>query len=127
MSNVEINPTEVEPNTGPTQIAGALPRKRRPSTELADRAPAVKKPAKEPASKTKPVQNRSIAAVELAKLKSAKGATIQVLMNATGWQAHSVRGFLSGNVKRKLGLPLVNEIGKDGQRYYRIADNAKAE
>ena len=120
MSNVETNPTEVEPNTGPTQIAGALPRKRRSSTELADRAPAVKKPAKEPASKTK-------AEIVLAKLKSAKGATIQVLMNATGWQAHSLRGFLSGNVKRKLGLPLVNEIGKDGQRYYRIADNAKAE
>jgi hypothetical protein len=62
----------------------------------------------------------------LKKLKSGKGATIDALMEATGWQAHSIRGFLSGTVKKKLGLPLVSETGKDGVRRYRIADNAKA-
>ncbi|ESZ70317.1 hypothetical protein X727_12440 [Mesorhizobium sp. L103C119B0] len=58
----------------------------------------------------------------LKKLKSAKGVTIQVLMDATGWQAHSVRGFLSGTVKKKLCHELLSETGKDGQRRYRIVE-----
>lgn len=54
-------------------------------------------------------------------LRSAKGASIQVMMEATGWQPHSVRGFLSATVKKKLGLTLTNETGKDGVRRYKIA------
>jgi hypothetical protein len=60
--------------------------------------------------------------IVLKKLKSAKGVTIQTLMDATGWQAHSVRGFLSGTVKKKLGHELLSETGKDGQRRYRIVE-----
>jgi len=60
--------------------------------------------------------------IVLKKLKSAKGITVQALMEATGWQAHSVRGFLSGTVKKKLGHELLSETGKDGQRRYRIID-----
>ena len=80
----------------------------------------VKKAKDEAAAQTK-------TEIVLKKLKSAKGVTIQVLIEATGWQAHSVRGFLSGTVKKKLGHKLVSETGKDGQRRYRIieADAAK--
>jgi hypothetical protein len=42
------------------------------------------------------------------------------MMEITGWKAHSVRGFLSGMVRKKLGLTLESDIGKDGQRRYRI-------
>jgi hypothetical protein len=39
-------------------------------------------------------------------LRRKNGASIEELANTTGWQAHSVRGFLSGTVKKKLGLDL---------------------
>ena len=56
----------------------------------------------------------------LKKLRLARGATVEQIMEATGWQAHSVRGFLSAVVRKKLGLSLVNDVGKDGQRRYRV-------
>jgi hypothetical protein len=71
-------------------------------------------------------QPETKASIVLKKLNSSKGVTIEMLMEATGWQAHSVRGFLSAVVKKKHGLALINEIGKDGLRRYRVAAaNAK--
>ena len=67
------------------------------------------------------------AEVILKKLGSPKGASIHMLVEATGWQAHSVRGFLSGTVKKKLGHTIDSEVGKDGKRRYRIAKPAVAE
>ena len=43
------------------------------------------------------------------------------LQNATGWQSHSVRGFLSGTVKTRLGLQLQSERTGKGVRRYLIA------
>jgi hypothetical protein len=59
----------------------------------------------------------SKAAAVVAALQTAAGATLPELMVLTGWQAHSVRGFLSGTVRRKLGLPLTSEAASDGRRY----------
>lgn len=58
----------------------------------------------------------------LKKLRTKNGASLDALMEVTGWQAHSVRGFLSGTVKKKLDLPLSSDIGKDGKRRYRLAE-----
>jgi Protein of unknown function (DUF3489) len=53
-------------------------------------------------------------------LQSAGGTTIAAMMKATGWQQHSVRGFLAGVVRKRLNLKLTSEKG-DGERVYRIA------
>jgi hypothetical protein len=52
-------------------------------------------------------------------LRRPNGATIVTIMESTGWQSHSVRGFLAGVVRKKLGLKLASEKS-DGGRVYRI-------
>jgi hypothetical protein len=59
-------------------------------------------------------------------LQSPTGMTIAAMMKETGWQQHSVRGFLAGVVRKKLKLKL-NSKKIDGSRVYRVdgADSAK--
>ena len=52
-------------------------------------------------------------------LRRTKGASINELMNATGWQHHSVRGFLSGTLVKQKGLKIASEK-TDGERRYRV-------
>ena len=54
-------------------------------------------------------------------LRRKEGATLGDLMKATGWQPHSVRGFLSAQVGKKLGLKLESTKREDGQRVYQLA------
>jgi hypothetical protein len=56
----------------------------------------------------------------LAMLKSDKGVTLAQLMGATGWQSHSVRGFLSGTIGKKMGLTVESTKREDGERVYRV-------
>ena len=56
-------------------------------------------------------------------LSRSRGATIDEMMGATGWQAHSVRGFLAGTVKKRLGRSVSSEVGNKG-RVYRILREA---
>ncbi len=58
-------------------------------------------------------------------LRRPEGACIEDLTAATGWQAHSVRGAISGAVKKKLGLPVTSEKTEAG-RVYRIGEGAGA-
>lgn len=61
----------------------------------------------------------------IAMLRAPTGATIAGMMKATGWQQHSVRGFLTGVVRKRLKLKLTSEK-VDGNRVYQIAGVVKA-
>ena len=72
-------------------------------------------------------------ALVIAMLKRPEGATIAQISEATGWQAHTVRGTFAGALKKKLGLTIVSEKIEGpagtpgaGQRLYRIAEEATA-
>ena len=62
----------------------------------------------------------SKAAKILELLKRPGGATSKELMKATGWQPHSVRGFLSGTIGKKMGLTVTSTKSEDGERTYSI-------
>lgn len=57
-------------------------------------------------------------------LRRHEGATIAQMSEATGWQAHSVRGAISGSIKKKLGLRVVSEK-RDAGRVYKIVEVAQ--
>ncbi|WP_244484465.1 DUF3489 domain-containing protein [Mesorhizobium sp. Root552] len=109
-----------------TRDAAATSKHRRHSSKASSAAIPPMSVTTPPASKHG-ADRPTKADLILKKLKSAKGATIEAMMEATGWQAHSVRGFLSGTVKKKLCLVVTSEIGKDGVRRYRIGTSGEAE
>lgn len=88
----------------------------------------AKKPTAKPNKRSKTTPPAVVAASRpktksaavLALLGSKDGTTVTEIATATGWQNHSVRGFLSGTVKRKLGREIASEV-VDGERRYRIA------
>jgi hypothetical protein len=54
-------------------------------------------------------------------LKRKNGATLADLVTATGWQKHSVRGAISGTLKKKLGLAVTSAVVEARGRVYRIS------
>ena len=103
-------------DTGPEQeadLAGNTPSRRAPArgkSKAGDKAP------KQPAGRTCAVSKQA-GVIEM--LGRRQGASVAAIMKATGWQPHSVRGFLAGVVRKKLGLSLVSEKSGD-ERLYRI-------
>lgn len=66
--------------------------------------------------------SKTAACLEL--LHQPGGTSLRELMATTGWQAHSVRGFLSGTVRKKLGLTLIAANDDEGVRRYHIEAGA---
>jgi Protein of unknown function (DUF3489) len=70
---------------------------------------------------TRPAGESKQAAV-IAMMRAPDGATLAAIMKATGWQAHTVRGFVSAALKKKLGLKVESFRGEgsEGERTYHI-------
>jgi hypothetical protein len=81
---------------------------------------AKKKPAGMPRKNTSSSKQDSI----ITMLRRPEGATLDSLVKTTGWQPHSVRGFLAGTIRKKLKLPL-NSEKIDGVRTYRIGSGKR--
>jgi hypothetical protein len=99
-----------------TSIKRTSRARAKPSANRQPTPPTKRPPAENATANVKPVSKQS-RVVEL--LRAPGGATIAAVMKVTGWQQHSVRGFLAGAVKRKMGLELTSEPSGDG-RVYRI-------
>ena len=109
-AQIDVTATPIAPQTG--DVAPA-------------EAPAPSKTArleKAPQSATQPkgARDGSKTAIILDLLKREGGVTSKELMTTTGWQPHSVRGFLSGTVGKKMGLKVVSAKGESGERSYSI-------
>jgi hypothetical protein len=99
-------------NQGRHALGCSASRKSSKSKSRKGPAPASSKPVTRPVTKHDRV---------IAMLRTPAGATIASIVIATEWQQHSVRGFLAGVVRKKLGLNLVSEETDKG-RVYRIKD-----
>ncbi len=91
------------------------------SSATARRVTSAAATAKAPPKSDKPKVERVTKQERLLTLLSqAEGASIAEMMQATDWQQHSVRGFLAGTVKKKLGFSLTTSKAAGDVRRYRI-------
>ena len=99
----------------PKATTSAKPQKTTPARKANK---ALKKATK---AKAEGVRPGSKTAAVLALLRRPKGATLTEIMQATSWQAHSVRGFISGTLGKKMQLTVTSTKREDGARVYSIA------
>lgn len=121
--------TEVEA----TNQAGAesSTQQAKPKAARAPHKPHVAPKKSKPAKKATPSKaakreakgaregSKKVAILELIRRKA--GATLDELVKATGWNANSVRGFISGHLGKKMNLKVDSQKRDDGQRVYRIS------
>jgi hypothetical protein len=84
------------------------------------RSPPLQKKAAKGRNKATCARQGSKTAKVLDLLKRSGGATLKEIMKATGWQAHSVRGFLSGTLGKKMKLTVTSTKAEDGARSYSV-------
>jgi len=104
-----------------------MPKRRKPSGKkslptMSSRRTKTARPSHPTVTEIDPSKKQETASKQsrvIAMLQSPNGATIAAMMHETGWQQHSVRGFLAGVVRKKLKLKLQSKK-IDGQRVYQI-------
>ena len=114
-----MNASEKQNTTAPAAAPKARSSKSAASKASAKSAARGNKP-KHRSDKATSARKGTKTAKILALLQRPGGASLHELRKATGWQAHSVRGFLSGAVKKKMGLRVDSRPRDDGERAYRV-------
>ena len=115
-----------KPQTAPQkpQVAPAKGKSGKKATpaKKAPKAPKPAKPAKATKEERKPraVREGSKSAKVVELLLRPDGGSLQEIMKATGWQPHSVRGFISGTLGKKMGLTVESTKREDGERVYSL-------
>jgi len=108
-----------ETEKAPSQVAtAAIPRRRKKGAATPRRKDTK---ASFDSSKRRRALSQTKQELVIQMLRRQSGVTVEDIMAKTCWQPHSVRGFFSGLVKKKLKLPLTSEMGRDGVRRYHIA------
>jgi hypothetical protein len=103
-----------------TRKKGAPKRGKKASGAEPKRTVKASKRAAKPERKTATPRADSKGAQILALIRRPKGATLAELAKLTGWQNHSIRGFLSGAIGKKMGLTVESIKREDGERVYSI-------
>ena len=118
-STVENRESVTAPETPepPKRAKGAAPK---PRVAPAKVKPAHKDSQAKKAAKAPRVRQGSKTAKVVTLLQQSGGVTLKRLMKATGWQPHSVRGFLSGTLGKKMGLRIESRKTHDGERLYSV-------
>jgi len=129
--------TENQESTHATAPAGEP--KATTKANVAPRKPRVAPAKAKSGKKTSPAKKRAKATKKLAPakpedirqgsktekvldlLKRSGGASLKDIMKATDWQAHSVRGFISGTLGKKMGLKIESTKREDGERVYSLS------
>jgi hypothetical protein len=127
-----MTPIAEETGTAQATATGEQPKPTKKARVAARRAHAAPKKSKAGKKASPPkkapkggkkaggARDGSKAAKILDLLKRPEGATLAAIMKATSWQAHSVRGFLSGTIGKKMGLKVASTKTEDGERTYSI-------
>ena len=120
MNTTSIASTETSGATEQTTAKRKRAGKGKPAKQAAKpktRTKKVKLAGSKPTSKSR---EGSKTAMVLELLRRKDGATIGEIAKATNWQNHSIRGFISGTITKKMGLPVESSKNHAGERLYRI-------
>ena len=116
----ELLRTSIRDAEAKLKAARTAPAPAPPATPVAPKkAKAAKQATAKDAAPT--ARDGSKKAIVLELIRRADGASLKEIMEATAWQAHSVRGFISGSLGKKMGLTVESFKRTDGERAYRTA------
>ncbi len=120
MAKTNAKTARKAPKTPRTKNAGRATKKTAATSKAAKRVQPPRSKATNSTATVAKAQPETKQAILIAQMQRKDGATIDELVRATAWQAHSVRGAISGTLKKKLGIAVISEKIEGRGRVYRV-------